>query len=762
MARGVSGTTIKGWFQYKCERKTRYESIAPSELSSIPIIQDTRESQWAIKGTDFEAALVNELSRREKVLLPRKSSDSFAKLDEAVALRFLRSQDGARYAAQLNVKPRSIPDFLTSIDDIEIRLNLPDLIQRDLINNRAVFKVIDIKATRSAKAFHKAQVAFYALLLKASLDELKIDADVSEEAEIWRFPDEGPIDGTTWGIEAFNLGPYKRQVEQFCRSELPSILKAPVSKERDDTFFHVYFKCEQCKFLPHCEKSVSPELPASERSVSAVAGLSQQAKKALLRSGISTVAALAASTSAQALSGGAGWTLTRRIDALIQRAEALRDNAIRPGPENHSYLMPPRTDVSLYLCVDADPIDDQLATLGYLYCEKSKTRELIRVLPNTDSEAEVGALVDVFTQVIEDLEAIDRHNQSADPADQLRAHIYIYEPAEAEYLQQAVKRHLDNPKIRVGLINLVRLFPPEEVIPEPELRGIDHLPATSIRSTIEQLFSFPVSVSHDLRQVSETLLTAGETNLSYRPDEIFERRFSALLSIDIVRGLREKRPNSVALSDIEEDVRRRLSATRAVTEWIFAKHESLLATDGDKMLRLRKKPFRLQETFDPINLEDLDTLKALELLENRSGKLATLVRLSRAKTVRLQTGRTLGPLTLLPNEGAKGELVLESVNDLLDSELSRETFALILSDGEPDSVLEPSLWSSYRCQIKWIGARRIGISIRKSQLNDQERLALHSKMSAAGNKDWWVDEVFFDVNTDRVDRFINFLGGAST
>lgn len=762
MAKGISGTTIKSWFQYKCERKTRYEGIAVAELSAIPIIQDTRESQWAIKGTDFEAALVSQLSRQEKVLLPRRSSDAFAKLDDTLAYRFLRGEDTARYAAQLNVQTEAVPDFLQTVDDIEIRLNLPDLIRHDRSGEKSVFTIIDIKATRNAKSFHKAQVAFYALLLSARLRELKIVSEVSNFAEIWRFPDTGPVDGRTWGVETFNLSPYKRQVEQFCRTELAAILDAPVSKERDATFFHVYFKCEQCKFLPHCEKSIAPTLPAALRNVSAVAGLSQQAKKSLSNAGIHTVADLAASSSQRALGNNAGWTLTRRIDALIARAKAMSENKILPGPDNHTYLMPPRTDVALYLCIDADPIDDQLAAIGYLYCDDRETREIIRVLPDTDSAAEANALIDVFTQLVKDLEAIDLLNQASGEADQLRAHIFVYEPAEAENLQQAVKRHLDNPGIRGGLINLVRLFPPEEVIPEPEFRGMDHLPASSVRSTLEQLFSLPVTVSHDLRQVSQVLKSAGKLVAAYCPDDAFKRPFSALLSIDIVRGLREGRPNVASLSEVESDVRQRLHAVRAVTEWVFEEHESKLASDGTRILRLRKKPFRLQETFDPINLEDLDTLKALELLENRSGKLATLVRLSRAKHVRQQTGRTIGPLSLLPNEGSANEMVFEAGTDLLDSELSRESFALILSDGEPDSVLEPGLWSSYKCQIARIYGRQITVTIDGPLRNNANRVALLTKMSADGNRDWWIDEVFLDFNTDRVDRFINFLGGAST
>src|SRR3546814_7006337 len=76
------------------------------------------------------------------------------------------------------------------------------------------------------------------------------------------------------------------------------------------------------------------------------------------------------------------------------------------------------------------------------------------------------------------------------------AHIFFYEPAEATNLQRAIGRHLDDERIRSGLLHLVRLFPPEDVVPEPEFRGVHHLPATAIRSVIEQLCALPRSEEH--------------------------------------------------------------------------------------------------------------------------------------------------------------------------------------------------------------------------------------------------------------------------
>lgn len=118
------------------------------------------------------------------------------------------------------------------------------------------------------------------------------------------------------------------------------------------------------------------------------------------------------------------------------------------------------------------------------------------------------------------------------------AHIFFYETAEAVNLQQAIGRHLENETIRNGLLHLVRLFPPEEIVPEPEFRGVHHLPATAVRSVLEQLYALPVVVAYDLRQASEALAVMG-AEAPYRPAKAFERPFSSLLSIDVIRPSRE-------------------------------------------------------------------------------------------------------------------------------------------------------------------------------------------------------------------------------
>src|SRR3546814_6409641 len=109
-----------------------------------------------------------------------------------------------------------------------------------------------------------------------------------------------------------------------CSSDL--IASKRVGSCIDETFFHVYFKCEQCHFLGHCSKAIAPKRGPERRDVSAVSGLTYEAKRSLGRLGVHTVAELSRAPGL-AQAPGVGWSLSRRAPQLIARARALAANA---------------------------------------------------------------------------------------------------------------------------------------------------------------------------------------------------------------------------------------------------------------------------------------------------------------------------------------------------------------------------------------------------------------------------------------------------
>jgi hypothetical protein len=341
---------------------------------------------------------------------------------------------------------------------------------------------------------------------------------------------------------------------------------------------------------------------------------------------------------------------------------------------------------------------------------------------------------------------------------------FLYEPSEAINLQKAVGRHLDDARIREGLLNLVRLFPPDDVVPEPEFRGAHHLPATAVRNVLEQLFALPVAVSYDLRQTSSALSKAGG-GPAYEPAKGFERPFSSLLSIDVIRNIRDQRKNAKPVAEIEDDVRARLSALAGVILWLFEQNAQSI-TNGGPLLRLKKKPFRFQATFDPLDVTDLDVLLACELLENRAGLLQALITLAQPATRRRDTGRCYANLTLNKHWQAKGREMLsfKVPPKSREAELGPGDFNLILSNDSPDLRLDPTAWSDIHCQIQPPGD---GFENRRDLLLvSMPRTAFVSQtmqqlIATTGENGWFIDQAFGDVNTEKAARFIRDLASAA-
>ncbi|UEM07107.1 hypothetical protein JL101_029340 (plasmid) [Skermanella rosea] len=765
MAKRFSASTIKSWFQYRCERKARYELLSDGELAAVPIVKDTREDSWALLGKDFERRVIDRLHREQGVLKPSAGEDV---LDQQQTAAFLRGRVERVYAHQVNLRPSGEVDFLKGTG-LELARNMADLVRREAPSRpggKRIFTLIDIKATRRATPFHKTQVAFYARVLEALLKEMAVTAplttEISPYGEIWHIPEHGSADGDAWEVDQFALAPYLRLVDDFCQNQLPVIARKRVGHGIDETFFHLYFKCEQCKFLEHCEASVSAVRQPLDRDVSAVPGLSHEGKRALLHLGVRTVGDLAKATGL-AKAPGVGWSLSRRAPLLVARAKSLSETRVLRTEEQQTFLMPPQCDVCLLVSVDHDPVDGRIAAIGYRRIEGGAvSNEVIRVPQTGSLRHESDALVTVLSALIMDLNAID-HANAARPAgdDGLHAHIFFYEPAEAVNLQRAIGRHLNDTRIRSGLLHLVRLFPPDEVVPEPEFRGVHHLPATAVRSVVEHLWALPLSVAYDLRQVSDVLCAEGPGH-PYRPAPKFARRFSSLLPIEVIRKLREARPDAASIDDIRADVSARLDALQGVINWIMTEHRRQAAA-GSPLLRLAKKPFRFQASFDPLNAVDLDVLLACELLENRAGLLEALVNLAQPAQRRRDAGRCLAGLTLKKEwpYGPYRIMQFHVPEESRDSDLGPGDIDLILTDDTPDLRLDPAQWKSLACQLR---PPDEAFRDRRDLLQVQvwgrvfEGPAFQTLLRRVGKEPgWYIDRGFNDVNTAKAAAFLSNL-----
>ncbi len=754
----INASVVKAWFQYRCERKTRYEMWNPTELAKIDVTIVEKQRPWAYHGIQFEERVVAHLGKN--AVRPTVAKKA---LWDVVAKAFLMGSKQERYAYQINLGTLADRSCIRLPAMVEIGETIADLLRRDVVDGRDVFTVIDVKATRRSTSFHKAQVAFYAMLLDGILKGLGRGGMVSELGEIWHIPDGGDMSGREPAIEAFALAPYTRMVSAFIEDDLRRILAPALRKGVNETFFHVYFKCEECPYLAkHCFEAISADRAPTERDVSAVAGMSHEAKRALKRFAITDVAVLASAN----LEGraGLGWSMQRRASLYACRASSLARGEMVRTTELYSLLMPPRVDTAIYLSADFDPIGDRLATIACLIDRggDAEPPATIRVITSGSRQDEAQALVDVFEAVLGELADIDRHNDSVGNGSPqaIHAHLFMYEATEAEAIQGAVKRHMSDPRVRSGLLNMIRLFPPEDVVPEPEFRGIHHLPATAVRMVIDQLIALPVTVSNDLAQVSQALGDAGRLDCAYRPGEQFRRPFSSLLSIDVIKKVEDK-GGAGLIHLVEQDVRDRLAALRGVVSFLIEESAAQALGPDGPMLRLAKRPFRFWETFDPLQADDLDILQAFEIIESRAALLATMVDLARPEDRRVDSGRCLAGLTMVGRPGdrdARPKFLFDLPRGLGKAEYGTDTFGLVLTDGDRQVLLDYAAWRDVECNIvSEGGARRdqIEVTMPKASFRSSTFQAMYARSKDAPT--WAIDRIHKDVNTVRIAAFLKHL-----
>ena len=494
----ISATHVKLWFQYKCERQFVFRAMPQEERAAIPIEEAPKqESPWAAQGDAYERKVVSDLKKSSDstVVIPKGQAWT---ISEKRSLDFCKGNLKQNFAHQLLLKETpALRRLLAAPEGVEFGDGHVDLVESRMVEGRRVLRLIDIKATPVAALFHKAQVAWYALMLRGVLEQHGIDADIDPIGEIWhRSTADREVVKTPFALRS-----YEGVVVDWARRRLRSfaakkVFRDPTTSEfHDTTSAHLYFKCEQCKYLPHCIKSISGAEPASW-DVSAVPGLTQSSKAQLLLCDIDDVGKLAKSD----LSQFQTWSLQRQGREIVLRANALLHSRVERLPNRVSLRMPPATHVGIYLSVDRDPMEGRLAALGCLVDDGGDLNYAQGTATSLDEERTL--LRRVLGLALGALTTADTRNSNPNEANPSIVHIYVYEPAEAADLADALGRHLAHDEFRVSMLELIRLFPPDSVFPEPEYKGFHQLPACSLRSVVQEIYVVPAKVSLDLARVS--------------------------------------------------------------------------------------------------------------------------------------------------------------------------------------------------------------------------------------------------------------------
>jgi hypothetical protein len=210
-------------------------------------------------------------------------------------------------------------------------------------------------------------------------------------------------------------------------------------------------------------------------------------------------------------------------------------------------------------------------------------------------------------------------------------HFYVYDGLDLLVLKSLVERHLfdPDPDLLGEIRTLVRLFPPESVLPDAET--FRTIPGTIVTQVLRNLTALPIPYLYELRAVSEAYQpikqSGEESGYQFRPRYGFGWRHSNQVAFERIHGVwREeefvpdsRNPSRVySAADVrnmlERTVRDKLRATDSIVR-------RLKQDFGDRLL-LRKEPFRLYADFDPLDFQMLEALRVFTILEASLNEMA--------------------------------------------------------------------------------------------------------------------------------------------
>ena len=721
----ISATRIKSWFQYRCERQFIYSSISSKSKYNDHIKKkyqyiDTKDEEkdraWADAGNIFEDNLIDKQLRPtpQTAFYTTNKNPSKEGLFDSVSVERTRDflsnpdQPSVQYLFQGSLEV--VDDFWVhvlglSLDSLYNNFAFstvhPDIIKRTVTEENGFFvitiTVIDVKATGKAMLFHKAQVAFYTLLIqgliqywtrKRMYDTKKVRIKVDVMGSIWHMDDNpNAVEEGSYARDDFEIQAYEHMVKDFMTHEMLQFAKRIVDEEQDTTKFHVYFKCEQCKFMPHCIKSIDP-MKKNTMDISAIARMSGQAKMDLQAHQIFDIESLVDILPKLSSKDIPSNALQRNKDRYIEQAQALLSNEIIQIQNQVSLQMPPHIDCYIYILVDRNPITNTLATLGCGIVHRGQKIQIqSHIIENRQEEQK--AVLDILGTIYAVLENIDRENR--DGAGKI-VHIFTYEPSEATDLQTALVRSLENHATAEIILQFARMFPPDDFMPEPEFQGVHHLPGSSLQRVLQDVYAFPIRVSYDIAKVSQAIKTHSKSSLiSYEPQEDFSTPFSSRLPIslcnEIATNLTTERSNQIT-----KDIQDRIIATHQVVQWLEEQNQK----SPEPFLKLQKAPFRLHNTPKTYKDKNINILAVQALLEKQAELVQCLFQLAQPQNIRVHNFQCIDELELQNTRvNTRRKIVyldFTCPKKFAHVDISVDSSDLLLTDGDQDILLRPECW----------------------------------------------------------------------
>lgn len=413
------------------------------------------------------------------------------------------------------------------------------VVEVEMDDQRLGLRVIDIKFTAEPSRGHFAEVAYYACalaawLVDAGLDNQYVAVDTvalwpgSHDASSVRTAaraaaDEdrelGDDERLAALAEDFESVPFEvmaLRLRRFFERDLPRALADPWS-ELD---WHVDGRCRNCDWLGQrwFQRDGTPTwdddhcIPTAERTdhLSRVAFMPRGASASLRERGISTVTELAALDS-ESPAFGDHQSLRLSRGVLAGRAESLvTDVSGIPAGAGTSAIMPRWVDLRIRLSVDFDVGSATslafAAEANWIQPYRSRQGQQAEIHPyrfrhftvqDRSLDAERERLIAFLNFVNEIL--TDAHTR--DPTTTYQ--VFIWDRVQYDHLVRVIGRHLPALLADQQLRNLVWLFPPEEVAPNPR-QNTRNSPLCIVRDVVRAVVGAPLPHYYSLLSLART------------------------------------------------------------------------------------------------------------------------------------------------------------------------------------------------------------------------------------------------------------------
>jgi hypothetical protein len=559
--RKLDKSTLAQTFKFDCDRFLRLKLANQAEKERLEIndldldekyrpgIKLVREEgvRWETEKYQdlIDLSLPNTIIfRLENKVDPRFGRQIFDKITETEFFSILRQGELPSLIFQPEfVAPRTITPALETayrlynLDPVSVR---PDILwirkrrsDTPLINGKNSVEyeihVIDVKMTAEPNLRHFAEVTFYTLALAAALKEQKLDDRFAVSGEGLIFPGSHDANkfrnlykdleakgSTDLLSDAFDQTliavpheVYQSHVRQFFEDRLLRVL----AQEIEETEWHVCPKSQTCDYMGFCQQNAK-----NEDHLSRLAWLTHGQARTLRENGIKTTKELAEHIRQNSTNWQSALNTNHQLRAeqavWLARAEALQTNSVQIAEGRKSALMPAGSNMNIYLTVHSDPGSGITFAMGAkkVYfppdCKQgdppqTETQTFIVDTVdamNTDSERE--RLVEIIECVSTWLEEVSAFNQTAARDKKLRAHIFFWDGLEIKQLKRMIERHLEHPSVVEKVELLLRLFPPDSSLPDPEM--FKSQPGTIVKDVFRTLFGLPIPFDYTLLEVANS------------------------------------------------------------------------------------------------------------------------------------------------------------------------------------------------------------------------------------------------------------------